>query len=138
VLGGKIDQVVVNFLGVIARELRISAHRIVVDVQQTPCFPHSVPLGHMLDDRNYFFLRQPRVEKNRVAVLGKSFFALQTIQQPGVVFPVSRANADIISAPNAAFFTIFIQATKLFEVVHDRLLYAKSLQKQKLQLRMEL
>ena len=92
----------------------------------------------MLEDRNDLVLRHPGVEKNRPAVFGKFFPALQTIQQPRFVFSVSHANADIIFAANAVFFTIFIQTTKVFEIVHDRFLDAKSLREQKLQFTMEL
>jgi hypothetical protein len=98
-----------------------------VDTHQTPCFPHSAPLGDVLENGHDLFLRHPAVKKNRPLAFGKLFPARQTIQQPSIViFSIPGAHADIIFAPNAMFFAVFIQAAKVFQVIHDRFIPSKS------------
>jgi hypothetical protein len=74
----------------------------------------------MLDDGNDFFFRQSGVKKDRSTAFGKALVATATPQQTGVVGTVSVPNTDIFFAPKTEFGAVFIRATKLVEVVCDR------------------
>ena len=75
-----------------------------------------LPAGKIIIPRSWF----PVVRKSVVCRSGN--------KQTGIVWSVNVPNADIFFAANSVLGTIFIHATKLIEIVHDRSCWAKSLE----------
>jgi hypothetical protein len=119
VLGGKVHEFVVDLFGVFACQFGVSADCSGADFGQATRFTHAVAFGDVFHDGNDLVFRQPGIEKDGACVLGELFFAMQTPEQPGVVFTILGTNADISFASNAVFRTVFILTTKVFEIVHD-------------------
>ena len=103
-----------------ASQFRVTTYGRRIDFYQAACFSRPIAFDDVLENGNDGFFRQSRVEKHRAATLGKGLFTNQTIKQPRVVRTVNVPNADISLAPNAVFGTIYILATKLIKIVHDR------------------
>jgi len=99
----------------------VTNHRLQMNIFQTACFSHPIAFHDMFEDGNNGFFGQPRIEKNRTAMLRKAFFTNQTIQQPRFVRPVCGANPDIFFAPNTVLGAMFILTAKLIQFVHDSL-----------------
>jgi len=102
-----------------AGKFGVTTDGIGIDFQEPPGFPHAVAFHDVLDDRDDGRLRQTRIEENGAATFGELFLADQAVEQPRVVRAVPGANADIFLASNAVLRTVFIQTTKVFQVVHD-------------------
>jgi len=97
----------------------ITDHRLQVNLLQATCFPHSISFRNIFEDGNHLVFWQPRIEKDGSPVFGKGFFATEAIQQSRLVGTISGSNADIFFTPNPVFGTVFILATKVFQIIHD-------------------
>ena len=82
----------------------------------------SVPyrcLRQLFEEGDNGLLRETGIGKNSAATFGKFLVTFEAIEQANVfVFSIKGADADIFSAANAVLGAVFIQATKLIEIVH--------------------
>jgi len=90
-----------------------------MNFSQAAGLSHASAFGNVFVDGNDGVLRQRRTKKDGSAAFGEGLFTMGAIQQTGVFLAVGGANADIFSASNAVFRTLFIPTKKVLQVVHD-------------------
>jgi hypothetical protein len=109
----------VEFFGVFASQVSVSADGHVPDFCEPSGFSHAVAFGNVFHNGHYFFFGQSRVKEDCPAVLGKAFFAHFALEQSGGIFAVGVFDTDIFFASNAVFWAIFILTEEVFEIVHE-------------------
>src|SRR5215207_10072855 len=120
VLGGKGDQLVVEFGGVIAGPSGVACDGVGVDAGETSGIAGADPLGHVSQDRSHLLRRQPRVEQGRALALGEAGLAGTTPEHAaGLAGSVARGDGEVAVPTLAQIGAGRVQTTERTQVVHD-------------------
>jgi hypothetical protein len=117
VLGGKSHELVVEFLGLLARQKAKAHHRILIHADQTAGLPHPTAFRNVLEQRHDLVLGQATVEQRRSFPLGKAGLAGAAAQQASLLRAIAPRHGQVTVPAFAMIRTSGILATELAQVL---------------------
>src|SRR5438552_5114725 len=119
VSGGKSHALVVDVLGLLARDQGQPHHRVFVDSDEAAGLTHAATFLQMLEDRERFLLGEFAVIQGGAFALGEAFLTGAAGEHTAfLVGAITEAHADVIQAAAAVVGALRILAAEDFQVVH--------------------
>ena len=115
--GGKGHQLIVGGLGVLAGEQGQSCDRVLVDPDQPCGLADAAPLGQVLQDGQYFVVRELGVEQRGALELGKTGLASVAVEKTVVRLAEVVADREVADAALTVTRAVGVLAAEAAEVV---------------------
>jgi hypothetical protein len=118
VCGGKSHELVVELLGLIAREQAKTDYGVLVHADQAAGLPHAAAFGDVLQQGHDLILGQATVEQRRSLAFGEACLTGSAAQQPPLLRTVVPRHGQVAVATLAVIGTSAVLTTELAQFAH--------------------